>query len=124
MKRKQNINKAVSIFLYVVALYYLLPFRPMYLYYSSQYQTSEVIINQNEANQADKAATFQTTLHHNKDTFPKKEKVRFFFDTGIAVSPCSITFIPNNKNERLHFLYTFYKDPFTLSNSSRGPPLA
>ncbi len=125
MKPGQFIRRANSVTLYLIVLYYLLPFRPVYLYYSAHHTLSDILLELKEKkNQIGNNLAFNEVFRHNSDTFPKKDQARFFFSGFIIPSPLSngVAFV--SKKEISHFLQSPYQNALVLFNSGRGPPLA
>ena len=127
MKIRQFIKKGISVPLYLIVIYYLLPFRPMYLYYSAHHGSAEILneYKQEKANQDKSNIVLGTLLHQNNDTFPKKDGVRFFFKSGFVVTPLvSNSFVFFTKSEIRSFLQPCYQPPLVLFALDRGPPFA
>ena len=125
MKQNPIINKSTSIVLYAIVLYYLLPFRPLYIYYTSLNNTTQEYYQQDTkaTNNSESSGVLASELHNNKDTFPQKEKVRFFFDSFFIVSPHYNTVVSFTKEEIHSYLQYTYQNPLVFYNSSRGPPV-
>jgi len=125
MKLNQIIKKGASILLYTIVLYYLLPFRPLYLYYTSLNNTSQEYFKHDNksTNAPESSGVFTSELNYNKDTFPQKEKVRFFFDSVFIVSPYYVSVVSLTKEEIQSYLESTYQNPLVYYNSSRGPPI-
>lgn len=125
MKQAQYIKKAISVPLYLIVVYYLLPFRPMYLYYSAQHNPTAIFneLKKEKANQ-NNAFSLNKQFSQNNDTFPKKDKVRFFIKTGFFVtSTLSDNFVFFGKDQIQTFLHPSYEPPLILFSFNRGPPL-
>jgi len=125
MKLNKTIKKSTSILLYVIVLYYLLPFRPLYIYYTSLNNTSQEYFKQDNktSNAPENSGVFTSELNYNKDTFPQKEKVRFFFDSFFIVSPHYNSVVSFTKEEIHSYLKSTYQNPLVYYNSGRGPPI-
>lgn len=127
VKTGQYIKGTISIPLYLFVIYYLLPVRPLYLYYSSQHNPAAIVneLKREKADQNINTISFNNQLCQNNDTFPKKDRVCFFFETGFVVtSPLNNEFIFVSKDVIRIFLHLCYQPPLVDYNSSRGPPLA
>ena len=127
MKTGQFIKKGISVVLYLCVIYYLLPFRPMYLYYSAHHTSADILneLKKEKASQTINGIAFGTAVHQNNDTFPKKDQTRCFFKSGFVVtSPLCSDFVLFAKDEIRTFLHPCYQPPLILFNSGRGPPIA
>jgi hypothetical protein len=125
MKQNPILKISSSILLYAIVLYYLLPFRPAYLYYSAHHNQTQIVyeLNKDKANPSQNNITFTSDLKHNKDTFPQKDKVRFFFTSCYITTPFITKFVFYNVNQNFPFLQSSYQNPLILFNSGRGPPI-
>lgn len=127
VKTGQYIKGIISLPLYLFVIYYLLPARPLYLYYSAHHNPAAIVndLKKEKAEQNSKTISLNSQLCQNNDTFPKKDRVCFFFETGfVDTSPLNNEFIFVSKDEIRIFLHPCYQPPLVAFNSSRGPPLA
>jgi hypothetical protein len=120
MNPSQFIKKFSSVLLYLTILYYLLPFNPSYLSYSSvQNSNSSYYSVKHES----KDLSFKKVILKNWDSFLKKDKDRFDLDHDLVIDPVlkkiSFTY------KRIAFFYSTcdYSTPIILCNSNRGPPV-
>lgn len=125
MKNNQIIRKSVSIFLYAAVLYYLLPFRPLYLYFIAHHYDVDKFYEQSDqpVSTTQYSILLTAELHHNKDTFPKKDRVRFFFNPTFIVTPFINTFVFYYTNQTTTIQQSTYQNPSVLFQSGRSPPL-
>jgi hypothetical protein len=126
MKQKQVIKKSASIILYAIVLFYLLPFRPLYIFYNySHFNTTGECYEQsnNVLITSDNSLALTSEIHLNKDTFPKKDKIRFYFDSFFIVSPDCNKVASTTKEEIVPYLHYIYHNPLVNCNSGRGPPI-
>lgn len=121
----QFIKKTTSVTLYFIVLYYLLPFRPVYLYYSAHHSSADILqeIKKEKGNQTGKNLASDKEFRHNNDIFPKKDQVRFFISGFIIPSPHSNECVFFTKKKTHPFLQSDYQSPLVLFNFNRGPPL-
>jgi hypothetical protein len=114
MKNKSFSLNGVGALCYLVLLYYLLPFRPSYLYYASQHSGENALQQTEGATAVLKSANF----------FPQKIKVRFCFDFFLPRTPVLESIVFNVSSEQKHYSASKYLTPSLLPNSNRGPPAA
>ena len=119
MSTHHHIKKLSVSFFYLIVLYYLLPFSPIYLYYTAHEKNPSSFHNEKGY-----TLSYNETFLKTNFSFSKKDKNRFDVDSSIIV--------PSNANE---FVFTYitavffsfqcdHSDTLTLSNSNRGPPSA
>ncbi len=127
MKRLQFIRKTISVLLYLVVLYYLLPYRPAHLYYLAHHAVPGVAAEFQKAKaQRDmQASSFKKQFASGKLMLTKKYKVKFFFKTDFLVPEQSSNETVFLRGEEIHS-YTLppYQPPQVFNDSGRGPPLA
>jgi len=117
MKPGLILKNTFCIVMYLMLEYYLLPFSPLYLCYSSQHSYSEVPCKT--------SSHFKDSNHLTLNSyFPQKYKIRFYIDPLLAVDPYVDTFINSTEEKVLHCLQSNYSNPFVYLYSGRGPPLA
>ena len=127
MKAGQFIKKVTDVSLYLIVIYYLLPFRPMYLYYSAHHSSADILneLKKENASQLRNDLTVNKEFNQNKDTFPKKDQIRCFFKSGFIVSsPQSNDFVLFAIDQIQTFLHPCYQPALLHFDLNRGPPLA
>jgi hypothetical protein len=118
MQHRKLFEKAGHIVLYLCVLYYLLPFRPAYLYFIA-YHPAANPVQQEQILNAD-ANSPKFLAYYN---FPQKDKSRFDVAFTLAIAPLAKAAAPSVFTYRAYFL-TLYSIPNILCNSNRGPPAA
>ncbi len=126
MRLEKNIRKAVSIPLYLLVVYYLLPFEPGYIYHVAQYNPTGILneIKKEEGDQSSALSSLNKSLSQSDNTFHRKGRVKFYFRTGFAIVPAFSNQFIFSSNEIISFLIPSYQPPLVIFISSRGPPLA
>jgi len=76
VKTRQFIKEAISVPFYLIVFYYLLPFSPLYLYYSAKHYPAAIVneLKKEKSEQYSNTLSFNK-LSQNKDAFPKKDRV-------------------------------------------------
>jgi hypothetical protein len=115
MSATHPVNKTFRVLIYFSLLYYLLPFRPVYLYYVYQLKSAQAIHTDG------KPCLEAKTALSCDFAFPKKDKSRFHLGFLIEISPISYT-CRQTHFELQAYLPRAYSNPFLLCNSNRGPP--
>jgi hypothetical protein len=111
----------------MIVLYYLLPFRPLYLLHLSRISPSVALyeIKREKALENSDFNSPNKKLSRNKDTFPKKDKIRFYFKTTFfitVVASTKFTFAYHDQEKR--FVLPEYHAPLLLSLTNKSPPSA
>jgi hypothetical protein len=115
-------KKSTCIFSYIILLYYLLPFRPAYIYYSSQQKSASSFyynLSENKKTFADNKC-----FKKNDDTFPKKGRIRFDLDDNFKIDPVFEGLLVAYKKVISSESHIQYVNPLVYCNSNRGPPTA
>jgi hypothetical protein len=107
---------------YLIVLYYLLPFSPIYLYYVSNHKTTNTSLDYNFT-KSTKFLSNKIELKSDAHHFVKKDKSRFDLDNNILVPANFIEFVLVYTKVKFSYLDTFHSSSLTLNNSNRGPPL-
>lgn len=126
MKCREYIRRVVSIPLYLVLLYYLLPFRPGHLYYLSHHASADILneIKKEKEEQQYHTNSFNKCASLSHNSFTKKPKVKFFFRTGFTVaSPLTSQFFFFVRDEERVFTHAAYRPPLVFFISNKGPPV-
>ena|ERR1700749_130403 len=118
MTGKKTIIKFADIFIYILVLYYLLPFSPINLYLSAHQQTTSFYEAKNEKPDV---LSYNKIRVNNNTSFVNKDKNRFDVEALISIRPLlqkvSFSFVKYS----FHYLI-FQSDPLIYCNSNRGPP--
>lgn len=122
MLKSRSIRKVTHVLLHIVALYYLLPFSPLFLYYNSHQKSSNSVSEFFHEN-GNTFSPNKTFIKHNV-SFPNKDRSRFDFGGIALIFPLSTEFILGCKNISFSNFNSTYYDSLALSTSSRGPPSA
>lgn len=120
MKRK------ICILLYIATLYYLLPFRPLYLYATASIRHASIHKNLKltKPHRVVYGPHSGTIVQWNKDLFPKKQRIKFFFVFLKLDEPVTseVTFfIVKNTSPLFHIEH---QNHILLIQCPRGPPVA
>lgn len=115
-------KKTLIYFSYLIVLYYLLPFSPIYLYYTSNHKAITSSIDYNHT-KSTKFSSNKTELKNDAHYFIKKDKNRFDLDNNILVPGNFAELVFVYKKVQFSYLEIFHSDSIVLNNSNRGPPL-
>jgi len=108
---------------YLIVLYYLLPFSPIYLYYVSNHKTTNSSLGYNYT-KSTKILSNKTELKSDTQHFIKKDKNRFDLDNTILVPSVDFTeLVFVYKKVEFSYIDIFHSGPLILNNSNRGPPI-
>ena len=117
--RNKPIKKTIAIVLYITVLYYLLPFRPCYLY-SIVHQKPN---HSYHCFKNEHVSSAHETFLKIGDPFPKKNKSKFGLEGNIIIAPIFNGFVFTYRKVVFPFVQPKYVAPLILCNSNRGPPL-
>ena len=117
MKKGKHLRKAHGIFLclaYLAVLYYLLPFKPLALYHTTQYKKTEQRLLDHSVKQ----------LQYGYRIFAKKERTRFFLSSDIVATFKQPKVILPEAEVRLLYLFVEHYVPSLSYIPERSPPFA
>ncbi len=116
------IKKIVCILSYLILLYYLLPFRPIYLYYIAHHKSASIV--HDNKNESEQLLAGNKSLLKSADSFPQKDRSRFDLDHPLLIHPVLEKFVFSYKQISFSYPRICYADPLLFYNSNRGPPCA
>jgi hypothetical protein len=116
----RSIKQAVFIFLNLAVLYYLLPFRPGYLYYISHHKSTSS--NESPINKGGHVLISNKIIITSGDLFPKKDNSRFDFNFNIEITPSISKFVLAYTDIVFSHLQVSYSSVSSLYYTTRGPP--
>ena len=118
------IKKKICVILYIATLYYLLPFRPLYLYYSTESRAIEIASKiRNHGKQKVFNCYGKTeNLNNHHDIFPQKKRVKFFLYTLKFDEPLEFNNVFFSLEKSTTLSICQYKNYNLLVKHTRGPP--
>ena len=118
-------KKSVVIGLYIVTLYYLLPFRPVQLYYYAQNDAGQILFERNPESSTAKNGLFCTSGTKTvKNHILKKQKLKFFFGPFRLSEFLDFKLCIFNLPKSIGYFHAFYSLLHTFYYSDRAPPLS
>jgi hypothetical protein len=120
------IRKLFIALLYLLIVYFLLPFNPGYVYHIAQYEPAYILneIKKEGAIQDNNTSPLSKSLSQSDTVFHLKDRVRFYFKTGFILAPLlSANFAFSSKDHIRTFSLPSYQPPLVTFISNRGPPI-